>query len=101
MRCQHCNGKIEDLPGFHAICPFCSFDLHSCKNCRYYSSGKPHSCAIIDIEPVIDKEKFNFCEEFHFKDDAAQKEESHKAKKIFPDYQPPKRDFNSLFDDET
>lgn len=65
MHCYKCEEKIEEEKiGFRATCPKCGYDLHICKNCRFYQEGKPRDCNIPNIEPVIDKEKYNFCEEF-------------------------------------
>ncbi|MBN1915190.1 MAG: hypothetical protein JW769_04810 [Parachlamydiales bacterium] len=65
--CFHCkaqNRLLEKKVPFRAECFQCSSDLHVCKNCAYYSVGKPNDCLIPDTEPVYDREKHNFCEEF-------------------------------------
>ena len=70
MFCQNCKKEniIEGKLPFKATCKYCDEYLHSCKNCKYHQLGKPNDCYIIDIEKVIDKEKYNFCEDFKEKD---------------------------------
>jgi len=103
--CYNCQKKV-DLEGgkvpFRSSCPFCDFDLHICKNCKFYSEGKPHDCNVPDIEPVKDKEKYNFCEEFQPNDQPEEKKSSSSddiSQKLFGEKQKKKKDFGSLFDD--
>ncbi|WP_246473193.1 hypothetical protein [Treponema parvum] len=48
-------------------CPVCGADLHSCKNCRFYSPGSYYDCRETVSELVRDKEKSNFCDNFTIK----------------------------------
>jgi hypothetical protein len=57
------NGLTQ--PGIRETCHKCTEDLHVCINCRFYDTHKPNQCQN-DTEPVIDKKKANFCEEFEF-----------------------------------
>ncbi|HSX26681.1 MAG TPA: hypothetical protein VLE89_06715 [Chlamydiales bacterium] len=83
MNCWKCAKAIpEGKIGFRAVCPHCDTDLHVCKNCRYYSPGKPNDCAVPGTEYIRDREANNFCEEFKVKLDMEK---------------PPKNNFNSLF----
>lgn len=50
-----------------AECPECHRDLHCCKNCIFYSCGSHYDCHETIEEPVYDKEKNNFCENFKIK----------------------------------
>ena len=50
--------------GFRAVCIHCDVDLHVCKNCRYYSPGKPNDCIVPGTESIQDRERSNLCEEF-------------------------------------
>lgn len=99
MICWKCHKTLEALEkiSFHTSCPFCHSDLHVCVNCRYFAQGKPHDCEIPDIEPVSDKEKRNFCEEFRVKSPGKDTKNSSPIKKIFSEDIPPKKDFDSLF----
>ena len=82
MYCYKCKNKL-DLPskkkGFKDICSFCEADLHVCKNCRHYLVGKPNDCNVLTLDFVSDKEKYNFCEDFLFKETL--EEENNKTKK--------------------
>jgi hypothetical protein len=51
-------------PGFNERCEGCGKDLHSCLNCRFYRKGARWDCAETVQEPVVDKEKRNYCEWF-------------------------------------
>ena len=64
MDCWKCDRQISEQPikiGFRAVCIHCGIDLHVCKNCRYYSPGKPNDCAVPGTEFIRDREAFNFC----------------------------------------
>lgn len=54
---------------FRADCPHCGADLHVCLNCMNHAVGKPNECSIPGTEPIRDREKGNFCEEFQAKTD--------------------------------
>ncbi|MBR1912734.1 MAG: hypothetical protein IJ828_10330 [Treponema sp.] len=45
-------------------CPVCHADLHSCKNCSFYSPGSHYDCHETVDELVKDKERANFCDSF-------------------------------------
>jgi len=53
-------------PGFGEICPKCRADLHACLNCKFYDTSKSNQCFANVEEPVIYKDRFNFCEEYRF-----------------------------------
>ncbi len=55
-------------PGVKETCEGCSAYLHCCLNCRYYDTTKACDCYIPNIDPVSDKEKFNFCDDFSLRD---------------------------------
>ena len=55
-------------PGVKETCEGCGEYLHCCLNCKFYDTTKPCDCYIPNIDPVKDKEKFNFCDEFAFRD---------------------------------
>lgn len=84
MNCWKCKKDLGDLPskiGFRASCPYCHSDLHVCKNCRYYSPGKPNDCMVPGTDPIRDREASNFCESF--KMGATSFETQNKTKKNF------------------
>jgi hypothetical protein len=55
-------------PGTRETCNSCNEDLHVCLNCRFYDLFKAYQCQINNIDPVKNKERSNFCEEFQFAD---------------------------------
>jgi hypothetical protein len=68
--CHNCHTEWEGVtqPGIRETCDKCSADLHICLNCRFYDERKPNQCQIDNVDPVTDKERANFCEEFQFAD---------------------------------
>ena len=99
--CWKCAGKTPLPIRFRTVCPHCEIDLHCCKNCRYYSPGKPNDCTVPGTEFIRDREAANFCEEFKVK--IAQEEQGsiEKARRLLNlEGEENKRDFNSLFDGE-
>ena len=104
MHCYHCKQKV-DLPdkkvSFRATCENCGRDLHVCKNCRFFSVGKPNDCTVPEVLPVVDKEKYNFCEDFKPQEIFLEKKEidSDKLKRIFGEDIPSKKSFDDFFKD--
>lgn len=45
-------------------CPACRKQTHVCRNCRFYSPGRPNDCHEPIAEPVTDKARANFCDYF-------------------------------------
>jgi hypothetical protein len=106
MYCWKCQSKI-DLPerkvGFHAQCEKCGYDLHVCKNCKYYYPGKPNDCSHPDTLFVSDKEKNNFCEDFSPLEKKVETKASSRetSQRLFgEDLSPKKKGFSSLFGEE-
>jgi hypothetical protein len=89
MICWKCRSKLDLINkkiGFRDSCEKCFADLHVCKNCRYYSIGKPNDCEVPLTEFVSDREKYNFCEEFRPKENFAKEKKISKEdieKKLF------------------
>lgn len=85
QRCASCQKEIvlKETPGRREVCPYCRADLHTCFNCRFFSSTVSCQCLIPDIEPVKSKNTANFCEEFRFREYQAQvpTSEGEKARK--------------------
>ena len=65
--CHKCGYEFQGLgqPGPKQECEECASDLHSCLNCEFYDTGRANDCRA-DSDPVRDKERFNYCEEFKF-----------------------------------
>ncbi len=66
--CHHCGAAVSVAAGGKvsklASCDRCSWDLHCCKNCRFYDLAKHNECAEPMAEWVRDKEKNNYCDYF-------------------------------------
>lgn len=64
--CWKCSNPIDDsITVFRSsTCPVCGTDLHSCRNCRFYSPGSHYDCHETVEELVVDKERSNFCDWF-------------------------------------
>lgn len=69
-KCHACGEPWEGSPGSQPgkgeVCPKCGADLYCCLNCQLYDPSASHECASRTTEPVANKEKRNFCEEFIF-----------------------------------
>ena len=68
--CHNCHTIWEGFnqPGRRDTCLKCAEDLHVCLNCRFYDQHKADQCQINNIDPVKNKDKANFCEQFQFAD---------------------------------
>ncbi|MCB1111666.1 MAG: hypothetical protein H7A37_03795 [Chlamydiales bacterium] len=68
IKCWHCGKPLEPFDfgkvPFKEVCPHCDSWLHCCKNCVYYKPGMPNDCQVPGTDPVTDREKFNYCEEY-------------------------------------
>ena len=64
--CWKCGKAIQiDGPiGRDESCSVCGADTRSCRNCRFYAPGSWHDCAERVEDPVVDKERANFCDSF-------------------------------------
>ena len=90
---KHCHkcGKewtLDGQPGRSESCHNCNEDLRICLNCIFYDYGVAHQCRERRAEPVIEKNRSNFCEYFdfifRFWDQKKNTNSSHKtAKKAF------------------
>lgn len=68
--CFKCHAEWSGItqPGPRDVCDRCSQDLHACRNCRFLDPSKSNQCQAAVEEPVIDKDRSNFCDEFQFAD---------------------------------
>ena len=66
--CWKCGNNVEfETISRNSECPVCHADLHSCRNCEYYSPGSHYDCHETVQEIVTDKERANFCDSFKIK----------------------------------
>ena len=66
--CRHCGTAVtlsEPIPR-DAECSGCGRDLRACVQCRHYDPALNNSCRETEAEPVVEKERRNFCEFFSF-----------------------------------
>lgn len=87
--CWYCktDEEIQDNVSRSAECPVCHRDLHSCKNCVFYSPGSHNDCRETNSEFISDKEKSNFCDYFklnkNFSNQQKQDQKAQDARKLF------------------
>ena len=68
MQCRHCGGTVvlsEPIPR-DAECEGCGKDLRACVQCRHYDPALNNACRETMADPVVEKERRNFCEYFSF-----------------------------------
>ena len=68
LQCHHCGAPVkfdEPLPR-DAECAACGGDLRCCINCRHYDVNYNNACRETEAEPVVDKQRRNFCEFFSY-----------------------------------
>jgi len=68
LTCRHCGTPVpldEPLPR-DLVCEGCNRDLRACLQCRHYDTNYNNSCRETMADPVVDKDRRNFCEYFSF-----------------------------------
>jgi len=61
-KCWHCGVDLHDVDyAREGSCPNCGKSTHVCRNCRWFSPSKPNQCAEPVAEPVMEKQRANFC----------------------------------------
>lgn len=66
--CRHCGAAVtvsEPIPR-DAECAGCGRDLRACVHCRHYDPAYHNACRETEAEPVLEKDRRNFCEFFSF-----------------------------------
>jgi hypothetical protein len=64
LACWKCGASLAalSLPFVRAeYCRACNAQLHVCRMCRFYDLSKAKQCAEPVADPVLDKERSNFC----------------------------------------
>ena len=66
-RCANCGAVLT--PGFDpsGTCPKCQFELHSCKQCRFFDSGVQFECTQPIPERITPKDAKNNCTFYEFR----------------------------------
>lgn len=65
--CWRCGAGLEAEPlplGRRAECLACGAELHVCRLCRHYDTGKAKHCRERAADEVKDKTRANFCDWF-------------------------------------
>lgn len=63
--CWNCGHDLTAADyGRETYCHGCTKPTRSCRNCRHYAPGRPNDCIEPMTEPVLEKERANFCELF-------------------------------------
>ena len=63
--CWHCGKALMAIDfGRETNCPGCSKPTRVCRNCRHFAPGRPNDCVEPLAEPILEKERANFCELF-------------------------------------
>ena len=68
LTCRHCGTPVpldEPLPR-DLVCEGCNRDLRACVHCRHYDLHYNNSCRETMADPVVEKDRRNFCEYFSF-----------------------------------
>jgi len=81
-KCYNCGAEWTgpDRPGFNDTCPKCGAYAYVCLNCRFYDENTSRGCQLTTTEPVRQKDRPNFCDEFKLADRPADWRPQDKAK---------------------
>ena len=66
-RCSNCGAVLA--PGFdpNGTCPKCGFELHCCKQCRFFDSAAQFECTQSIPERITPKDARNNCTVYEFR----------------------------------
>ena len=67
LDCWKCGAPLVDLPlpvGRSEYCRACRAEVHVCRMCRFYDLSKAKQCAEPVADPVLSKERANYCAYF-------------------------------------
>ena len=66
FRCRVCGAKqrLDGSLPLDSACASCSSDLHTCSNCVFFDTSRPHECRKPILVRVTSKAKRNTCELF-------------------------------------
>lgn len=63
--CWHCGQVLTAADyGRETNCAGCSKPTRVCRNCLHFAPGRPNDCVEPMVEPILNKERANFCELF-------------------------------------
>jgi hypothetical protein len=68
--CANCGAPYQAPVYRTTLCAECGKELKTCRNCRHFSPGEANDCHETVSEPVMDKDRANFCDWFSPASDA-------------------------------
>jgi hypothetical protein len=68
--CHRCGREVQLTSGLQRTdsCAICHSDLKCCLNCRFFDPHMSNQCREPQVDPVLDKDKANFCELFQYRE---------------------------------
>jgi len=68
--CHRCGREVQLTHGLQRTdsCPICHSDLKCCLNCRFFDPHMSNQCREPQVDPVLEKDKANFCELFQYRE---------------------------------
>jgi threonine dehydrogenase-like Zn-dependent dehydrogenase len=61
-KCWSCGAALGSHDyGRESNCLVCGKPTRVCRNCRWFAPGRPNDCEEPMAEPVLDKQRANFC----------------------------------------
>ncbi len=66
-RCSNCGAVLTAGFDPNGTCPKCQFELHSCKQCRFFDSGAQFECTQPVPERITPKDAKNACKFYEFR----------------------------------
>jgi hypothetical protein len=68
--CHRCGREVRLASALQRTdsCLICHSDLKVCLNCRFFDPGMSNQCREPQVEPVLEKDKANFCEFFQYRE---------------------------------
>lgn len=68
LQCHFCGAAMTlgEPIGREATCDSCARDLKCCLQCRHHDPNYNNECTETMADPVVEKDRRNFCEYFYF-----------------------------------
>jgi len=62
--CVKCGAHYKAPIYRNTVCSECGGELKTCRNCRHFSPGAANDCREPVSDPVLEKDRANFCDWF-------------------------------------
>lgn len=95
--CAKCGHNYTPPVYRNSLCENCGSELKTCHNCQHFVPGAAYDCREPVSEPVLDKNRSNFCDWFKAADDAKSSPIASRKKNSS---EAAKQAFSNLFSDE-